>query len=138
MNSKDDRLQCIFNSLAPELEDNNYPSNPGSNSAQSDDNNMIPLEFTLPPEEFNDSNMDNADPDHPGTPMMNQRAAMNTPSSEQILRGMATYVLCALCPESSRTAVPDEHTVMDHIVNQHFDNRKLFFKTLRDYCFSKT
>ena len=44
-----------------------------------------------------------------------------TPSSAEILRGVATYVLCALCPEGLQTAEPDESAIIEHIVSQHFD-----------------
>lgn len=124
--SKDDheRFQDLFNSI-----ENSNHSNPGSTSAQGEDNNVIPLEFDITQDEiFHTSNSPEQEKrvESPATSMIRPCSSANGPSSEEILRGMATYVLCALCPESSRTAVPDEHIVMDHIVTQHFDDREFF------------
>uniref|UniRef100_A0AC34QM14 C2H2-type domain-containing protein n=1 Tax=Panagrolaimus sp. JU765 TaxID=591449 RepID=A0AC34QM14_9BILA len=121
-----ERFQDLFNSIASVDNENSNHSNPGSSSVHGEDN-VIPLEFDITNDDiFNISNSPDQEKrvESPGTSMIRPRSSTSGPSSEEILRGMATYVLCALCPESSRTAVPDEHIVMDHIVTQHFDDRK--------------
>uniref|UniRef100_A0A7E5A1J1 Zinc finger protein n=1 Tax=Panagrellus redivivus TaxID=6233 RepID=A0A7E5A1J1_PANRE len=40
------------------------------------------------------------------------------------VKGITTYLICALCPDDQQTAVPDERIIVDHIARQHFDDAR--------------